>query len=169
MNETIVQLIKAARSERGISQKDLADHLGKTQETISNLERGKVQVSASELYQIAQLLNKPIEYFYGEEVGNKEIEDLIAVLRKQSSKDRIAALKMVSILVDLQAFTERLKKYPPDEKVPPEIAKEFYDLFAPFAATMMEWSQKTEEIQKMLGWGLKPSKPKKPRNSNKKR
>lgn len=162
-----MQLIRAARSERGISQKDLADYLGKTQETISNLERGKVQVSASELYQIAQLLNKPIEYFYGEEVGNKEIEEIIAVLRKQSTEDRVQSLKLVSMLVNLQAFADDLNKYLPDKKVPPEKVKEFYDLFAPFATMIMEWSQKAEDIQEMFNKELKIPKQAKPRKSKK--
>jgi len=54
--------------------------LGITASTISELERGEVQISASDIYQIAQILNKPIEFFYGEEYGEKEIQDLITIL-----------------------------------------------------------------------------------------
>ncbi len=63
MNDLIVKRIKEARIERRFTQQDIAKHLGRSTAAISELERGKVQVSASDLYQIAQLLNKPIEYF----------------------------------------------------------------------------------------------------------
>ena len=112
MNDTIVSLIRAARNERGITQKELADYLGKTQATMSDLERGKVQVSASELYQIAKYLSKPIEYFYGEETGNKEIQDIIAVLRNQTAEERQAILHIANIFVKLQTLGEDAKKNP---------------------------------------------------------
>ena len=63
MNEIIVKRIKAARMERGLTQQNLADQLGRTAAALSDLERGKVQVTASDLLKLARYLNKPIEYF----------------------------------------------------------------------------------------------------------
>lgn len=133
MNTTIVQRIRAARAERGLTQKDLADHLKKTPAAISDLERGKVQVSASELYQIADLLNKPIEYFYGESIGDKEIEDLVALLRIQTPAERSAILQMTNVLINMQNALTKADKYPKTEKVPTETMREFYDLVVNFA------------------------------------
>jgi transcriptional regulator with XRE-family HTH domain len=56
MNETIIKQIKAARMERGLTQQDLADQLGRTAAAISDLERGKVQVTASDLYKLSRYL-----------------------------------------------------------------------------------------------------------------
>ena len=67
MNEIIVKRIKEARLERRLTQHNLAEHLGRSTAAISELERGKVQVTASDLYQISQMLNKPIEFFYNED------------------------------------------------------------------------------------------------------
>jgi transcriptional regulator with XRE-family HTH domain len=58
-----------ARFERGLTQQDIADHLGKTAAAISEMVRGKVQVSASALSKFAVLPDKSIELFYGIYVG----------------------------------------------------------------------------------------------------
>ena len=56
MNNIIVKRIRDVRKERGLTQQDLANILDKTAAAISDLERGKVQVNASDLYKIATLL-----------------------------------------------------------------------------------------------------------------
>jgi transcriptional regulator with XRE-family HTH domain len=145
LNDTIVSLIRAARNERGITQKQLAHRLGKTQATMSDLERGKVQVSASELYQIADYLNKPIEYFYGYETGNKEIQDIIAILRKQTAKERLAVLQIAQMMVRMQQIGEDAKINP--AAVTKENAQEFYSLFIPFANAINEMSKQMNEIR----------------------
>ncbi len=155
MNETIVSLIRAARNERGITQKELADHLGKTQATMSDLERGKVQVSASDLYQISLYLSKPIEYFYGEETGNKEIQDFVAILQSESSKDRISILKIAGMMVKMQALGEEAKRTPKGKELPIAKVKEFYDLFVPFSVSIKEMANKLDELREAFDKELK--------------
>lgn len=155
MNDLIVARIRAARSERGLTQKDLADHLKKTQASISDLENGKVQVSASDLYDIALLLNKPIEYFYGEEVGDKEIQDMVAVLRKQEPKQRIATLQITNMLLQMQTMSDEVQNYPKEKEVPIEKVQEFYNLFAPFAVVINEMSKKINEMKDKFDEELK--------------
>lgn len=155
MNDLIVSRIRAARSEKGLTQKDLADHLEKTQATISDLERGKVQVSASELYEIAGLLNKPIEYFYGEEVGDKEIQDLVAVLRKSPPKERMGTLQIINMILEMQRNADKVQKYPKDKEVPIEEVQEFYKLFAPFALAINDMSKQINELKDKFDEELK--------------
>jgi len=81
-NQEIVARIKEARRQRNMTQQQLAALLGKTAAAVSDMERGKVQVSASDLSILANTLNKPIEFFYGEEIGDSDIQDLVAVMRK---------------------------------------------------------------------------------------
>lgn len=66
MNETqfIRERIRQARKEKRWSQRELADILKTTQSTISDIERGKVQVGATDLARFARVLQKPIVYFY---------------------------------------------------------------------------------------------------------
>lgn len=167
MNDIVVQRIRAARSERGLTQKDLADHLGKTQATISDLERGKVQVSASEVYQISRFLNKPIEYFFGEEVGDKEIQDVVAVLRKQPAKDRIGVLQITTMILQMQNLTDEVQKYPKGKEIPIEKVKEFYNLFVPFVTTINAMSQKFDELREMFDKELKLQELDKPKTAKK--
>ena len=160
MNETIMQQIRAARSERGLSQKDLADHLGKTQATISDWERGKTQISASELYQIAELLNKPIEYFFGENIGDKEIQDIVAVLRKQPVKTRSSVLQLAGMIIQIQNIGDEATKAP--ESITEEKAREFYNLFIPFANTINAMSKKMDELRSQFEAALRVNEVKKP-------
>lgn len=55
--------IKEAREQRGLTQAQLADMLGKSVETISNFERGKVLTSLLTLDRIAELLDVPTKTF----------------------------------------------------------------------------------------------------------
>lgn len=155
MNDLIVARIRAARSERGLTQKDLADHLKKTQASISDLENGKVQVSASDLYDIALLLNKPIEYFYGEEIGDMEIQDMVAVMRKMPPENRKSSLAITNMILQMQNKADEVSKYPKDKEVPIEEVQAFYNLFAPFALAINEMSKKINEMKDKFDEELK--------------
>ena len=55
--------IKQARESKRMSQEELGKVIGKTNVTISDIERGKVGVSAVDLALIAKALNKPLSFF----------------------------------------------------------------------------------------------------------
>jgi len=76
INRYIRDRVKEARLERGMSQDDLALYLGKTRVAISNLERGQAQVNAGDLAILAKALEKPISYFYPEDVAGPTARDL---------------------------------------------------------------------------------------------
>lgn len=155
LNDLIVSRIRAARSERGYTQKDLAEHLNKTQATISDLERGKVQISASELYDIALLLKKPIEYFFGEEIGDVEIQDLVAVMRRMPSENRKSSIAITNMILQMQNKADEVEKYPKDKEIPIEEVQAFYNLFAPFALAINEMSKKINETKDKFDEELK--------------
>ncbi|MDP3441819.1 MAG: helix-turn-helix transcriptional regulator, partial [Ignavibacteria bacterium] len=60
--------IKQARIEANDSQEDLALALGKSRVTISDLERGRVEINAQDLLGIAIYYSKPIGYFFPREL-----------------------------------------------------------------------------------------------------
>ena len=129
-NDLIVKRVKDARIERGLTQKDLADYLGRTAASISDLERGKVQVTASDLYRIAYFLNKPIEFFYGEKFFGTEIEDLIFLIRKMDPELRELQLPIIKSLLNLQMNVEHLETAESTELESDQvknIAKDTYD------------------------------------------
>jgi transcriptional regulator with XRE-family HTH domain len=67
--------IRIAREQLGITQTQLADRLGKTQNTISNYENGNRVLRADELPQLAAILEVKIEYFYDETIRDDHFVD----------------------------------------------------------------------------------------------
>lgn len=63
-NRFISERIKLAREEIGMSQDELAKAIYKNRVTISDYERGRTEVSASDLQHIAHALKKPVTFFY---------------------------------------------------------------------------------------------------------
>jgi len=55
--------IKQAREESGLTQLELAVRLKCTQSALSNYELGKRKLNLTLLIEIAQMLNKPIDFF----------------------------------------------------------------------------------------------------------
>lgn len=55
--------LQLAREEAGLSQEQLANMLGCAQSTLSNYEKGKRRLYLNQLEKIAEILDKPIEYF----------------------------------------------------------------------------------------------------------
>lgn len=61
--QEIGRRIQQAREESGLTQEELASRLGCTQSALSNYELGKRRLYLNVLNQIAQVLNKPLDYF----------------------------------------------------------------------------------------------------------
>jgi transcriptional regulator with XRE-family HTH domain len=58
------ELIRKAREEAGLSQKELAEKIHRRQATLSDIETGKVEVSTVTLTGLSVVLNKPLSYFF---------------------------------------------------------------------------------------------------------
>ena len=71
--------IQRAREEKGLTQGELAARLGCTQSALSNYELGKRKLNLDLLNEIAEVLNKPIDYFM--ESATKDKDDGAAGLR----------------------------------------------------------------------------------------
>jgi transcriptional regulator with XRE-family HTH domain len=141
MNKQIVKRIKDARRERGLTQKDLARQLGKNAASISDLERGKVQVNASVLYSIAQILDKPLGYFFGEEIGEKEMEDLSARLKKQPQETRKKSIGFINMLLRIQEIIDQVQANPTCKDIPVETLMDFYKAYIPFATAINDMGE----------------------------
>lgn len=66
MYRKIGKRIQKAREEAGISQGELASRLGLTQAAFSNYELGKRRLYLKTIEQIANVLQKPLNYFFDE-------------------------------------------------------------------------------------------------------
>ena len=108
-NEYIGDRIRQARKGRNRTQSELAEALGKTAGAISQLEQGNVQVSVIDLARIADYLNKPIEFLFGEEYMGDDVQTLIAVIRKMPPDVRTEQVAMIQSLLDIQTVGDEIK------------------------------------------------------------
>ena len=65
--------VKAARTQKGLTQPQLAEAIDKAFETISNIERGKTAPNFSTLADIAAVLGLPMREFF--DVEDVEVSD----------------------------------------------------------------------------------------------
>lgn len=150
MNKIIAQKIKESRKEKQITQKELAEHLGKNAVSISDIERNRVEVSASELHKIAKYLDKPIEYFYDENIKSNEIQEIVSMLKRQSVKDINNLYRPIKLIVQLKDIENISRKFPPNEQIPPEKLIEFSSVVFPLRDTIEKLSEKVNIIADML-------------------
>lgn len=71
----LLELIKQKRKEKNISQQDVADYLGISQNAYKNIELGRTSLKLETLYQIAQYLG--IDVF--SQQRNQKEESLVAI------------------------------------------------------------------------------------------
>jgi transcriptional regulator with XRE-family HTH domain len=100
-NQYIRKKIREARNEAGDTQADLAKVLEKTRVAISDLERGRVAVNASDLSLIAAYYEKPISYFFHpiNKTTRSDLspieEELIMVFRQLPDTQRLISLEYI--------------------------------------------------------------------------
>lgn len=135
INYAIAQRIRAARIQRGFTQQDLAEKFNKTSAAISDIERGKSQISAADLVIFSDLLNKPIEYFFGEDFSDDDIEDMVALLRRLPPDTRKQQLPLMTMFLRMAEINHEMQNTTNKEKQL-EAVKEFYDLFLPYYNSM---------------------------------
>ncbi len=153
-NMFIAQRIRAARLQRNLTQQDLADKLNKTAAAVSDIERGKTQITANDLITFSELLGKPIEYFFGEDFGGEDIADISAVirrlppdLRKQQLPMLMMMLRMFEINANMQSSDDPQKQI--------EAVSEFYENFLTFYHTMDSMMDQLKEAKYNLESVLK--------------
>ncbi len=83
--EQIGAKIRQLRVEKGISQESLGTALGRTHATISDIERGKTDVSVRDLYIIANFLKIPVTEFLSTEDRNTAVHSSFA--QNRDAKD----------------------------------------------------------------------------------
>jgi transcriptional regulator with XRE-family HTH domain len=148
-NMFIAQRIRAARLQRNLTQQDLADKLNKTSAAISDIERGKTQITANDLIVFSDLLGKPIEYFFGEDFGGDDIVDIISIIRRLPQDMRKQQLPIITMMLRMSEITSNMQSSDDPEKQS-EAVSEFYELFLPYYQTMDAMMDQLKEAKKNL-------------------
>jgi len=63
--EFFLERLKQARKEKGLTQVEVANSLGKQQSYVTKCESGERRVDVIELAEFAHLYGKPLDYFLG--------------------------------------------------------------------------------------------------------
>jgi len=107
--EAVGQRIREAREERGLSQKRLAERIGRRQATISDMENGRMQPDATTLVVLAEVLEKPVTFFFpppwGPRVARGDLSYdeqalLLEFRRLKSDEHRQIAIALISTLAE---------------------------------------------------------------------
>jgi len=138
----IGQRIKEARKSTGLSQGELAKALGIKQGTLSDIERGDINVSSLQLIKICILLRKPIQYFFPSSL-QREVSELEGQLLDTFHKLPERWQKRILQMVNLQ--WELYKRIQPYEQA--GIPEEFYDILIWEQETNMELEEAMAELQ----------------------
>lgn len=91
--------LQLAREEAGLSQEQLANMLGCAQSTLSNYEKGKRRLYLTQLENIAELLEKPIEYFM-ESSSSSQTETTVSNIAASGDDDQ-ELLQIINTLYTL--------------------------------------------------------------------
>lgn len=126
--------VRKARLENKLTQRDLAKHLGRSIGAISQLEKGITAVSAEDLYQIAVYFQKPIEFFFIDEEGEKLLDSFMDNLRRQPPEARKLSLELSNHLAGIYQLGDRLKLEDRSEISNEELKKFILDFFPAISA-----------------------------------
>lgn len=154
-NLTISKKIREAREQLGLTQKDLAAHLKRTSAAISDLERGKVQVTAVDLHKLASVLKKPLEYFYGEDFGGKDLEDLVGLMRRTTPEDRKNSIDFLRAILQLESISHTVPTTT-DKQEQWQMLKDFVTTYQGVMDRMQKLSTQGQALQAMLMGILTP-------------
>ena len=97
------QRVRQRRVLCGLSQTELANAIGLTFQQLQKYERGMNRISASKLWQISQVLDVPVQWFFKEFAEPKDEEDK----RKESFHMKRETLELVRNYVAAPADVQR--------------------------------------------------------------
>ena len=107
--------IRLRRRETGISQKELAGHLGVTFQQVQKYEKGINRVGAARLQEIAKMLGVDIPFFYDGDGKEPAVDSLLLLnsvfglrlLRAYTVIKDQAVQRQLAILVEMIAASQR--------------------------------------------------------------
>lgn len=96
----LAERLRQAREYLGLSQEDVAQHIGLPRPAVSQIENGNRKVEALELAQLAKLYQRPTSYFTAEEpIGEApQIELLRLAATELNDQDRNEVLRFAEFL-----------------------------------------------------------------------
>lgn len=103
--------IKDLRLKKGVSQEELGEALSRSHAAISDIERGKTDMSVQDLSAVSDFFRVPLSYFVGDQSSNQFVsfnqhrfsKDISPVEKKQAEKASAEFDKFVKDILDKEA------------------------------------------------------------------
>jgi len=118
LSKIIALKIRSARHEAGMSQVELAKHIGVSFQQLQKYESGTNRITADRLQRLAEVVERPITYFF--ETGSVRTApadiELIGRLLGWMGSSR-SARRVLAVLARIRVLVKRLLRkygYPPD-------------------------------------------------------
>mgnify|MGYP001048371259 CR=1 FL=1 len=106
------ELIQKARIEAGLTQQELSRRAYIPQSTLSKMENGKIEPSASELVYLSNALDKPLLHFFPNQIirnleldvdtNNNLIEELILLSGKLEENELRKIIAQIRAIIELE-------------------------------------------------------------------
>lgn len=98
--------VRTARRELKLTQDELGKLLNITFQQVQKYERGVNRIASGKLFEIANVLKRPLDYFYPEQNSEIDIDDerAEALVRSDLQKECKALIDQVNDLDDLKSF-----------------------------------------------------------------
>ena len=103
VDKAVAERLRRARRDLNFSQEKLAKKTGLSFQQIQKYEKGVNRVSAGRLHELAQLLDKPVTWFYedieiDQEITQTEVEDpnyaaCLALIREMKGSDKLGLVR----------------------------------------------------------------------------
>lgn len=94
-------------------------------------------------------MRKPIEYFFGEDFGGEEIQDLVSILRSQPEEYRKSNIEYIQKMIRLQILGDEIISKPEDQ-ISADQMKDFLDLLIDITNQNKAASNQVEDATKLV-------------------
>lgn len=98
----------------------------------------------------AIFLTKPIEYFYGEDYIGKDVQDLIALVRRMDEETRADLIPTISSMLEMQEIAEEMVNLPDDDPKIYELGQKFIGTMELYQSQLGKVSIASKEAQEKL-------------------
>ena len=112
--------LRAARNSLDLTLQDVSKQIGLSQSTISDMERGKRQVSGIELYRFSKLYDRPVDFFLRDRRPGTSFNLLMRAAEDESISKK-SILKFQDFCNNYRLLKDLLKS--PDVPPPPDYSR----------------------------------------------
>lgn len=148
MRLTIGDKLRKKRADAGLTQAELGAVLGKTGQAISEIERGRVQVGATDLEALATHLETPISFFFDQMLEDQATERVLFLLGNMPPDLRNLQLPLLISFLEFRIQTNKFKTLDLEKEAEVEkYLRDFYNYLLTYLRSLEKSRKDVLEIK----------------------